>query len=66
MVVVIDDHVRLIYCHLAEFRVRSGDAVMPGQLIGLVGATGLATGPHVHFQIDVDGTPVDPAAWLAS
>ena len=66
VVVVLDEHVRLVYCHLAEFRVRSGDAVIPGQLIGLVGATGLATGPHVHFQIDVDGAPVDPAVWLAS
>jgi murein DD-endopeptidase MepM/ murein hydrolase activator NlpD len=66
VVVVEDAHVRLIYCHLDAFRVRSGDAVTPGQVIGLVGSTGLATGPHVHFQVDVDGRPVDPAAWLAS
>lgn len=66
-VAVIDDaHVRVIYCHLSAFRVRSGDAVVPGQVVGLVGATGLATGPHVHFEIDLDGVPVDPAAWLGS
>ena len=61
-----DARVRLIYCHLSAFLVHSGDAVTPGEVIGLVGETGLATGPHVHFQVDVDGTPVDPAAWLGS
>ncbi|HET7420406.1 MAG TPA: M23 family metallopeptidase [Candidatus Dormibacteraeota bacterium] len=64
VVVVEDPHVRLVYCHLSTFRVHSGDAVTPGQVIGLVGDTGLATGPHLHFQVDVDGVPVDPAAWL--
>jgi murein DD-endopeptidase MepM/ murein hydrolase activator NlpD len=64
VVVVVDVHVRVLYCHFSAFRVASGDGVSPGQVIGLVGATGLATGPHVHFQVDVDGVPVDPAAWL--
>jgi murein DD-endopeptidase MepM/ murein hydrolase activator NlpD len=62
--VVVDAHVRVVYCHLSEFRVGSGQQVAPGQLIGLVGATGLATGPHVHLQVDVDGVPVDPASFL--
>ena len=66
VVVVLDDHVRLVYCHLSQFRVPSGSSVTAGQVIGLVGSTGLSTGPHVHFQVDVDGRPVDPAAWLAS
>lgn len=66
VVVEVDSHARLFYCHLSEFRVRSGESVSPGQVIGLVGATGLATGPHVHFEVQVDGTSVDPVAWLAS
>ena len=65
VVVMEDAHVKVVYCHLSVSRVRSGDSVTPGQVIGLVGATGLATGPHVHFQVDVDGVPVDPASWLA-
>jgi murein DD-endopeptidase MepM/ murein hydrolase activator NlpD len=64
VVVIVDPHVRILYCHLAAFRVRSGDAVTPGDVIGLVGETGLATGPHVHLQIDIDGSAVDPASWL--
>jgi murein DD-endopeptidase MepM/ murein hydrolase activator NlpD len=64
VVVIADAHTRVLYCHLSAFRVRSGDGVVPGQVVGLVGATGLTTGPHVHFQVDVDGVPVDPAAWL--
>jgi len=66
VVVIVDSHVRILYCHLSAFHVGSGDAVTPGQVVGLVGETGLATGPHVHLQIDVDGAPVDPAVWLAS
>ncbi|HSS61149.1 MAG TPA: M23 family metallopeptidase [Candidatus Limnocylindrales bacterium] len=62
----IDPHVRIVYCHLAAFRVGSGQEVTPGQLIGLVGASGLATGPHVHLQVNVDGLPVDPATFLGS
>jgi len=64
--VVMDTHVRVLYCHLSEIRVAPGQEVAPGMLIGLVGATGLTTGPHVHLQVDVDGTPVDPATFLAS
>jgi len=64
--VLMDPHVRILYCHLSETRVASGQEVTPGQLLGLVGATGLATGPHVHLQVDVDRTPVDPATFLAS
>ncbi|HET7338519.1 MAG TPA: M23 family metallopeptidase [Candidatus Dormibacteraeota bacterium] len=64
--VFVDSHVRVVYCHLSAFRVASGEQVSAGQLIGLVGSTGLATGPHVHLQVDIDGVPVDPAAFLAS
>lgn len=64
--VAADARTRILYCHLSAFRVRPGDVVVPGQVIGLVGATGLATGPHVHFEIQVGGRPVDPAAWLSA
>ena len=64
--VYVDSHVRILYCHLSAFRVESGHQVIPGQLIGLVGSTGLATGPHVHLQVDIDGSPVDPEVFLDS
>lgn|SRR5487761_295375 len=66
VVVDFDAHTRIYYCHLSKFLVRSGESVSPDRVIGLVGATGLATGPHVHFEIQVDGRSVDPVAWLAS
>jgi murein DD-endopeptidase MepM/ murein hydrolase activator NlpD len=61
-----DAHVRVLYCHLSEFRVANRDSVAPGQVIGLLGSTGSSTGPHVHFEIQVDGRPVDPATWTGS
>ena len=63
--VIVDSRARVLYCHLSAFRVQSGDPVTPGQVIGLVGATGLATGPHVHLQVNLDGKPVDPARYLS-
>lgn len=64
--VAVDGRTRILYCHLSAFRVRPGESVLPGQVIGLVGATGLATGPHVHLEVQVGGRPVDPAAWLSA
>ena len=66
VVVAVDPHVRLLYCHLWRVHVTPGQVVTPGELIGEVGATGMATGAHLHFEIQVDGHPVDPVTWLAS
>ncbi len=48
------------YSHLSKIRVRQGEHVAQGQIIGEVGATGLATGPHLHYQLWVNGTYKDP------
>jgi murein DD-endopeptidase MepM/ murein hydrolase activator NlpD len=66
VVVTVDAHVRILYCHLSALGVANGQAVGLGQVIGALGESGKATGPHVHFEVQVDGTSVDPATWLAS
>lgn len=58
-------NVRILYCHLFTAAVTSGQLVKPGDLIGTVGSSGLATGPHVHFEVQVAGRSVDPGQWLA-
>jgi len=63
--VSVDEHVRLLYCHLLRADVAGREQVTAGQEIGELGATGLATGPHVHLEVQVDGRSVDPARWLA-
>ena len=59
-------NVRILYCHLFTTAVTSGEAVAAGQTIGTVGSSGLATGPHVHFEIQLAGRSVDPAQWLVA
>lgn len=49
-----------LYAHLSRVNVRKGESVSQGQTIGAVGATGWATGPHLHFEFRVNGTHQDP------
>lgn len=51
------------YWHQQNINVRVGDVVQPGQIIGTVGATGRATGPHLHWELFVGGVQVDPLQW---
>jgi murein DD-endopeptidase MepM/ murein hydrolase activator NlpD len=65
LVVVAHAHgVRTFYAHLEQIDVRLGEAVATGQRVGLVGATGDATGPHLHFEVRVRGAAVDPLGSL--
>jgi len=64
--VAVGRHVRLLYCHLSRVEVVEGESVSPGEVIGEVGDTGLATGAHLHFEVQVDGRAVDPLTWLVS
>jgi murein DD-endopeptidase MepM/ murein hydrolase activator NlpD len=52
------------YAHLSRLAVAGGLRVTTGQAIGAVGSTGLSTGPHLHFEVHLDGAPQDPARWL--
>lgn len=48
------------YSHLSAVAVQAGQMVNKGDLVGNVGSTGMATGPHLHWEIDIRGVPVDP------
>jgi murein DD-endopeptidase MepM/ murein hydrolase activator NlpD len=52
------------YMHQSEIFVSAGQAVQPGDLIGLVGNTGRVTGPHLHWEVWAGGVQVDPLDWL--
>lgn len=52
------------YAHLSSMAVREGQDVAQGQSVGRVGSTGNVTGPHLHFEIRLDGEPVDPMDYL--
>ena len=53
-----------LYGHLEALDVKAGEQVEKGQVIGLVGNTGRSTGPHLHYELLVEGKPVDPRPFL--
>lgn len=65
---VIIDHgggYQTLYAHQSRVKARVGARVQQGEVIGFVGSTGRATGPHLHFEIHINGRPVDPAPYLS-
>ncbi len=65
--VVIVSHGRNIstlYAHLSTFAVNKGDNVAKGDIVGYEGATGFATGPHLHFEVRVEGKPNNPLSYV--
>jgi murein DD-endopeptidase MepM/ murein hydrolase activator NlpD len=64
---VIVDHgggVSTLYAHMSRFRVSKGAIVEQGQILGEVGCTGSCTGDHLHFEVRINGDPVDPMPYL--
>jgi murein DD-endopeptidase MepM/ murein hydrolase activator NlpD len=59
-----DNGYSTVFSHMKKFVVRPGDKVRRGQLIGHVGNTGRSTGPHLHYEVLLDGEPIDPEVFM--
>ena len=56
--------IETIYGHTSQIIVHAGQVVKKGQVIAYMGSTGYSTGPHVHYEVRVNGTVVNPASFL--
>lgn len=63
-VIVVNDQFTTRYAHTHENLVENGEVVTAGQPIAIVGSTGVSTGPHLHFEVWVNGVTVDPLKYL--
>ena len=52
------------YAHLSAISVEAGDAVDTGDVVGFVGTTGRSTGPHLHYEVRIEGEPIDPMRYI--
>lgn len=66
--IVIDygDRLLSVFAHLSDMHVKPGDLVEPTTIVGLVGATGRVTGPHLHWSVRLNGARVDPLSLIAA
>jgi murein DD-endopeptidase MepM/ murein hydrolase activator NlpD len=66
--IVVDygDRLLSVFAHLSELRAKAGDTVEPTTIVGLVGATGRVTGPHLHWSVRLNGARVDPLSLVAA
>lgn len=65
--VIMIDHgggIVTLYAHNSKLAVKTGDVVSKGQVISYVGSTGMSTGPHIHFEVRVNGEYQNPRNWL--
>ncbi len=64
---IIIDHengYQTVYAHLNSFKIREGQSVKAGDVIALSGSTGRSTGPHLHYEVRHNGTPVNPQSFI--
>ena len=64
---VVLDHgngVQTYYAHLSRFNVRPGQEIRRGETVGAVGSSGRATAPHLHYEVRIGGTAVNPARFM--
>ena len=64
---IIVDHgnnIKTYYAHLNEIYVSEGDYIDKGNIIGTIGSTGYSTGPHLHFELRINNTPVNPINYI--
>ena len=52
------------YAHMSAFRAAIGQLISPGEVIGAIGSSGRSTGPHLHFEVRLNGNPVNPRPFL--
>ena len=65
---IIVDHgnsVSTYYAHLSAMYVAEGQQIVSGQIIGAVGSTGRSSGPHLHYEVRIDGKPINPTSFIS-